>query len=566
MVKNKFTTLGIFAVLLVSLAMVSAAASDNNFTISINGDGTSSSPVTGASGDDISFIIDFETTNSSYLSGLDLNWSGADISSGSVSNVGNTSFSPTINIGSGQSHGLKVTVKDNSTGLVLADLSVSIYYEDNSSGSSTDSEDYTSTACYMEDGADNGVGDVGELEISDVDVENNGDGKDARWEYFDSIEVDVKVENTGDEDIKDVIVELLIIDSSGNDVTDDFLDEEEDDLGKIKDGDKDDTTFTIDVPIDAEAGDYELYVFAYSEDEGEDVQCASMIGSDYSYSFSVEDIDDDEAIDVDSDELGVSVDAYCGQSGLEIVVPIYNLADEDEEDLGEYVLVTMYNSVLGIDEYFLIEGLDGKEDDEATFYIDIPEGLDNDKYDLDINVYFDFDGEEDDDEQYEDMHYDKDNDYALRVSIIACAGNEPSIAPVLESSAVEGEELVVVATVTNNGNAGQYTVDVSGYESWAELVSVSPESVYISEDGSTEVKIVLMPTTSGTQTFQISATIDGETYNQPTTITVKENSSSFEFPDGFAIYLIAGIGGLLILILLILVIKVAKKRPVKAQF
>jgi hypothetical protein len=565
MVKKIFTTLSVLAILAVSLAMVSAAASENNFTISINGDGTSSSPVTGASGDDVSFTIDFASTNSSYTSGLDLNWSGSDISSGSKYNVGDTSFSPTIQVSSsGSSHILKVTVSDNSTGDVLADLSVNIYYEVESS-SSNSSSDYADTACYMEDGADNGVGDVGDLEISDFDVENNGDGKDAKWEYFDSIEVEVEVKNTGDEDVDDVVVQILILDSDGKDVTNDFdMNDDEEDLGDIKDGKEDDTAFTIDVPIDVEAGDYELYVFAYSEDEGEDAQCASMIDSDYSFSFSVESIDDDEAIDIDSDELGVSVDAYCGQNNLEIIIPIYNLADEDEEDLGEYVLVTIYNNALGIDEYFLIEDLDGKEDDEATFYIDVPEGLDNDKYDLDINVYFDFDGDDDDDEQYEDMYYDEEADYSLRLNVIACQENVPTIVPNLESSVVEGEELVVSATVSG-GDAGQYSFGVSGYESWAELVSVSPESVYIAEDGSATVEIILIPTTSGTESFQISATVSDETYNQPVTVSVKEGKN-LVLPEGMAVYLIAGIGGLLILILLVLVIKVAKKRPVKAQF
>jgi hypothetical protein len=141
----------------------------------------------------------------------------------------------------------------------------------------------------------------------------------------------------------------------------------------------------------------------------------------------------------------------------------------------------------------------------------------------------------------------------------------PSISPTLESKTVEGTELVVKALITNNGEGNDFTIFASGYESWATLVSVTPEIVGIVEGETIEATVILMPIKSGMQSFKISTTVDGETFNQPVSVNIKEAAGFFGL-SGTTLYIAGGIAIMLILILVVLIVKVASRKPAKANF
>lgn len=557
MAKKMFGILGILSVLLVSLAMTSAAASENNFTISLNGAGISSSnPVTGTSGSDVSFTVTFETTNASYLSGLDLNWSGTGISTGSLSGVGNTTFTPTINIGSGSSHGLKLTVSDSS-GTVLANLDKSVYYED----STTTSPSTTTTIC-----TEDYSGEAGDLEL-EIDVTNNGQGDDDEWNYLDEIVIEVTVINPTDDDIDDVMVELIVKDDNGNTVSKSKLDvdDDEEDLGRIKDDDEEVATFTIDeVPIDLDTGNYKLYIIAYSEGD-EDTQCVSTSNDftntdDTYFEFSIESAEDTTIIVKDDIE---NVKTTCGAENVEVSFMVYNIGDNDEDK----VLVTLENSQLGIYEKQVIDNLRDGKGKEVTFHVDVPET--SNKYEkLRIYTYYDYDEDEDEDEEssYDESSEQEGDDFEMYLEIISCTSPEPTIQANLNSVAKIGENLIIKTKITNNGDDNAFTISASGYESWATLVSIDPQTTTISENGQQEVTIALSPTASGAQSFQIKALVDGQVYTQSLSVNIAEEDSAFSSLglNELTVYIIIAIIAVLALIFLVLIVRIVK-RPARVK-
>jgi len=116
-----------------------------------------------------------------------------------------------------------------------------------------------------------------EMEIDDVDLEGFGDEKDNEWYPLDNIVIDIKLDNNGDEDIDDIMIEVCFYDEGEDKCILDEDDMDVDDDFKIKDGD--DKTVTISYQVDPdeidEAGDYVLYVKAYSDDKdiGEENLC-----------------------------------------------------------------------------------------------------------------------------------------------------------------------------------------------------------------------------------------------------------------------------------------------------
>jgi len=559
MARNTFATLGILAVLLLSFGMVSAAASDNNFTISINGDGTSGNPVTGADGDSIDFTIDFVNTNLDYPE-VNLSWSGVAISSGEKNNTGNTSFTPTIDVSaSGSSHGLTVLVT-NSTGDLIATLTASIYYLDNTT--TTPPVISAETFCELEEFTEKG-----DLEISDFDIKIDGDGSDDEWEYLDQIKIIVEVENTHNkDDIDDVEVTILILDdkieNGGEDVTSDFDFDKETltGIGKLRDGDEEEVIFIIDeLSSDIDEGTYYIYIIAY-EDGNEEEHCTSEIdNNDFYFEFSIESVDYEDSIVSKGPEFEDTINTFCGQQNLEITVPVYNLGDDEEER----VLVNLYDSEMGIDEYIVLKDMDEGDKETVTFFIDVPEGLTKERYTLDVIVSFDWD---DDKEDLDELAYGEANsDASMVLNILGCASPEPSVTASLESSTEVGKDLIVKATITNKGELNDFAITATGFQSWAELISVTPSTLEIASGNSQEVTIILSPTGSGVQTFEITTTVDGETYSQAVSVNVAEKQYPFGMSNT-AFYLGIAIASLVVLIFLVLIAKVARRPTAAPNF
>jgi len=552
--KNTFTTLGIFAVLLLTLGVISAATLNG---VTLTTDITSLSNV--SPGETYAIVATVTNNNGTDLY-MDFGVSGWtwNITKEEILDGETRTFAGTLTIPSSGNKNAILNLYETSVSSELFDISelITLSYSSTSTAN---------TLCELE-----GYDEDGDLEISDFDINIDGEGSDDEWQYLDNIEVAVEIENTNnDDDIDDVEIEIRILDNKiengGNDVTNDFDFDDEilTGIGKLRDGDEEVETFLIEeLPADLDDGTYYMYIMAY-EDGNKAEQCvseSSKLDDDFFFKFTVESVDYDESVVARGTDLPLQLDTHCGQQNLEISIPVYNLGSDEEEK----VLVSIHNTELQIDDSMVIDDLDNGDKEVLTFFVDIPSQLTQEKYNLDISVYFDWDSDEDDDNF---ISYDEETSESIRLNILGCKAPAPTIAANLGSTTELEEELVIKATIKNNGELNDFIITPTGFETWAELISVEPGTLSIASGNSEEVIITLLPKQSGSRTFRIETLVDGENYVQPISVNIKGKPSILSglgLSDAM-LYLIAGIIVLLVLIFLVLIIKIVRK-PNKREF
>ncbi|MEA3248642.1 MAG: putative S-layer protein, partial [Nanoarchaeota archaeon] len=549
MIQKSYAFLGILTVLLMSLGVVSANVSENNVTITLNQ--TSISNV--SEGEVYSIVATIENLNDTtfYVSFRQTNWDswtgGKNVVNGTSGEFVGT-FTIPESLGSRGVYADIYNASNNSQKLFSVDKSISLTYYNETNETSeiegcTDSnannynpnatEDdgsctYPTTSDYKY--CDDFNGEKGHLEITSFEIDNYGKGDDDEWEYLDNIIIEVAVENTGDDNINDVLVELMIKDEDDNEISRRKinLDDDEIDLGRIKDDDEEIAVFKIDeVPIDLDEGTYRIYVRAYDE-KNEDLECTSVsedFNNDDETYFEFDITSSEDATVIVKDDLD-NILASCGDKNVEVKFMVYNIGDDDEEK----VLVTLENSKLGIYEKKVIDNLRDKKGKEVVFFITIPEELEKSTYELDIYTYYDYDEDEDELDElvaYGESSEEEGDDFSVLLEILSCREPAPSISASLDSDAKVGEELIITVSVTNNGDDNNFIISASGFENWAELVSIEPQSPSIDEDDTATVLIKLIPTKGGFQTLKVNTVVDGENYDQAVSVNIEEEESFF---------------------------------------
>ena len=330
------------------------------------------------------------------------------------------------------------------------------------------------------------AGAIGGLRITDVSIDNSGEGDDNEWNLLDTIEVEVDVENSGSLDLNDIIVEIGFFDSTdGNQVTDldfDNEDEEEFDLGDLDEDDEETATFKFRIPADIESGQFKLAVKAYSDDEGENLQCADS-SSDLSDTI-FEDIEikeeDDEGKFIAFEDIVVSpTDVTCGDI-VTVSADAFNIGDNDEDQ----VKITLYNKDLSLDKYYEIRSnLDQGDNEKVSFEFTVPSNAQNKQYNLLLGADYD----------YKNGNYREslDEEVKIPLTIIGCSGSgstpggTPStvkianIAAGLETDQPKaGEELVVEVTIINlKSERASFVMGANYYQDWATLSDISQRVV-----------------------------------------------------------------------------------------
>ena len=552
MEKRTFAFLGIFAVLLLSFGFAIATTS-GVLDISALSNPTSVAEDAGT------FTFTFDITYTGTSSDVTISFDD------STSNIGTLSIPNATGMDQDDTETIIGTVSDFAS---LGGQSLTVYINATKGSSRDDETNFTVsitdvTTPPMGDFCQNG--EQGDLEIADIEFNNMGEGEDDNWFLLDEIEIEVEVENTHNtENIKDVLVEVKILDDNGEDVTKDFdFDDEEIDLGTIKDDESEIATFRIsEIPADLEDGNYKVYIKAYSEDD-ENTQCASE-SSDLSHdAYEAVDItrEDDPAVIVKGEFI--TIPASCGDTNVQLPLNIYNLGSDKEEK----VMVTLQSNELGINEKIIIDNLRSGKRREIIFFFDVPADLTKDLYVIDIITHYDYDDDEDEflENSYDENSYDDlDKDFSAKLEILSCRGPNPTVSADLESVAEIGTELVVKTMITNNGQDSDFVISASGFESWANLVSITPQTASIEKGEFTEVIVTLMPTATGTQTFKINTIVGGESYDQSVSVNIAEEPGILKGVDNMTLYLIIGIVALLVIIALVLIVKVSKKS--KPQF
>ena len=181
---------------------------------------------------------------------------------------------------------------------------------------------------------------LGAIDDSDltleVDIDNKGEGDDSDWLPRDTIEITVNFDNDQDEDVDDVIIELGLIEkSTGKNVADELdwisSDDEEADIGDVRDGKDTEHVFEFNVPNDISDTDYDLMIKAYPKGD-EDVTCIDFsedLNNDFYETIDVSRETDDQR-QVIFEDITINAPIPCGEEAT-LTTKVYNIGSGEQE-------------------------------------------------------------------------------------------------------------------------------------------------------------------------------------------------------------------------------------------
>ncbi len=401
------------------------------------------------------------------------------------------------------------------------------------------------------------------LSISDVEIRNAGEDDDD-WKLLDEVTIEVEVDNNGAEDLRDVVVQLGLFDSSGRNVIGklDFSNEDEEkiEIDKVNDDDSETVTFKFRVAGDIEDGTYKLAVKAYSKRLGESSLCAdtSTDLENTLYETITVEQEDDEGKFIAFDEIALSpTEATCGDS-VTLSTNVFNIGNEDQDR----VKVRVSNAELKIDANQEIRNLDTGDDKSITFSFAIPQEVADKTYTLDFTADYDYGSA--------GYHETLDTPYHFPLKVFGCAAkpapqpqNLVSIAADLESDALSGEPMVVKTTLKNTGaQSVTVLVNAKGHESWAKLTDISQRIVTLAPAESKDVRLTfdVNKNATGEQSFTLEVTANDRVQTQQVSVTLQKKDSFWgNLSDNKLAWVIGIINLILIVIIIIVAIKISQR-------
>ena len=496
-------------------------------------------------------ILNISNTGNTPLNSIELTSAGDFLVTLSDNSLNlNPGFSETITITSSESQSLSSLKFGTNTATITA---------------RDTSKNVQSTASYslMKTFCSNGA--VGRnLSITNVEFDSDGDEED-EWRPLDLISIEVEVENIGDDDVDDVFVELGLFDSSGRNMVDDLnfenTDEEEIDVGRLNDGDEETVEFKFRVPADLDNGNYKLAVKTYSDDDGESNVCADTSGdldNNFYHAISVEK-EDDEGKFIAFEDLELSpTEVSCGDTA-NLRMDVFNVGDEDQDQ----VKVNLVNRDLNIDMSREIrDDLDQGDSEKIEFAFTVPEVKDG-TYTLILNSEYDF--------SRDTYRESSEREERILLKVIGCSlGGSPtqnedfaSVSASLDSDAIAGEELMVKVLITNLQNTEEpFIISAGGFESWAELDSISERIVNIGAGDTEEITIKLMVNADASDEESFSVEIRSGDNIETKEVSVsldKAGVKSFDFGDNSIIWIIGAINLILVILIIVVAIRVARR-------
>lgn len=439
-----------------------------------------------------------------------------------------------------------------------------------SNGSITDSMDVTvnlrnNDFCL-------GVSNEAELDV-EIDrirvLEGFGDGRDGEFYPLDLVEVTFDVSNREgqDWDLRDVEIEIWLYDLDGNTriITERDMDLSDEDFRRFDGGDRErgiTATFEIDpFDLDFDSENYEILVRATGEIDDSD---AGDFDKTNTCAF------DSEEVEIILTEFVVITNVRhpetisCGQN-LEILADVWNIDDRDLED--DQVFVRVFSSDLQIDEVVEFDwGIRALDKETISVPVQIPESLEDGFYSISFIAY--------DDEDMRDgdvFELNRRNaEFTGFLEVTDCVVQpKVDISATLETEAIEGEEMLINVLLTNTADEIRiFNVDVSGYESWATLISSSDMVAIDTGDSEiVEVRFDVHDDAAGLQAFNINLVEDGEIIaTQEVSVTIEETEGFLGGITGFTVdsenaYL-WGLGFLnviLVIVIIFVAIRIARR-------
>jgi len=409
--------------------------------------------------------------------------------------------------------------------------------------------------------------------IDRINVKSGFGDNEQYWYPLDNIELRIRVENNGNWNMRDINLKFCLLDNQRKTCV---LDQSDMDIGEngfyLNSGNNKNVLVDFEVnPNNLMSGntDYTLYVSAvgkvsdrnsqyYNNKTGTSVSSAIEIRTDENFVIL-----NKIALTDPSNYLNTN-ETTCGDN-VKVSANVWNVGDNDLNN--NEVFVEIYNRELGIQKVVSFnQGINSMDLASLATTITIPKDTKDGIYPIKFNVYNNKDLA--DSHIYKDQNGDNSEFYHL-LTVANCSYSvEPLISASLSSEAKVGKELVITATITNNGGDNNFVVSASGFGGWANLLTIEPQVLSIKKDSTGTAIIKLTPTKEGFQTFNINAIVGGKSYNQSVSVNIakSEPQGIFTGVSKPVLYLLFGIGAVLLLILLTLAFKIFRKPRKKAEF
>jgi len=395
------------------------------------------------------------------------------------------------------------------------------------------------------------------ISLSSLDIRNSGED-DTIWRPLDNVRVRVDLDNNGATDLRDVVVKMGLIDSSGRDVVRklEFTtnDEEEYTLGTVKSGDTETVTIEFKVPADFKTENYKLVFKAYSKKTGESNLCADSVSQSIVEDISVE-TESDSGKFIAFSNIKIDPFEVTCKDTITLSFDTVNIGEDNQDQ----VKVNVYNKELGIETSTEIkQGLDRGDKQASLFSFVIPAGLTDKTYIIELTSEYD----------YRNGLYRQSSDNPERVAlkVFGCSagsgvGSASSITASLQSDATPGKEMLVAVTVKNTDTkSATFIVDITGYSEWATLNTISDRVLTLNAGESKTIQLSLTPSkdATGEQKFTLTAKSGDITQTKQVIVDLGGASSGISsFTNLFANNKVAWVVGFVNLVLIVLIILVA---------
>lgn len=549
---------GLFALSIFALVLFAGFASAAALTLT----NTSVIPITANPGDAIT--VEFNITHGGLVeNNFTLNWSSTGSEWTTLPTLNSINKSET------KSDSAVLTIPSDASGTFSTELKVKAY--ENGSYYSIYSLPISLNIIPVslihpeEIQACNLTGTPTEFEIRKIDFTNNGlqygsFGQDDEWFPFEEIEVEIRIENDlKDIDIDNIEVEWGLWDTVDSEWVIEPIDEKDFDL---KDGDIETliVTFKIDDDLDVDLDQlsdqedrYRFYVTATGEmDTSGTPEICAFDSKDVSIVI--------ERDFVILDNIDMPETVQCGEN-VQITADVWNIGDRDQNDV--YVLIK--SNELGINnEKIEIGDIDAFDNAPFNFDFQVPSDAEEKTYSIRFTVY------DDDNDVYENDYDEDESVFSVFLKVEGNCGviTDVLISASLESEARAGKEMVIKATITNQGGELQtFTINAAEFAAWADLISQDQNILVLNAGQSRDVLFTfdVKRDASGSQTFFIELVSDDDVTRQLVSVNVESarpflGITGFVTTDNAYLWGIGILNIIIIVIIIIVAVRIARRK------
>ncbi len=249
--------------------------------------------------------------------------------------------------------------------------------------------------------------------------------------------------------------------------------------------------------------------------------------------------------------LGNSVS--CG-STVNLGGTIYNIGNSDQNS-GSYVV--MYNKELGLNQVFSLGSINSFESQDFSASFVVPKTADEKLYPVQFTVY----------DNKNRLFENGQNDQAIKNIYLNVSGGCAIAAPYVTAEISAGEtkeggQIIIHTYIRNDDKKTQtFTISPQNYNTWADLVNVTPETFTLSSGYSKDVYLTfnLKSGSAGNQQFDLVAVSNGQVASDKQIALSIAKGSVFNGINWELVGIVA-LNIILLIAIIIVAVKILRKR------